>query len=96
MAATSIIVVEAIRAIGIVIREKKECELFRQQIVNANKILIEAAENQEDIIMIFEAMANMVKNGSLKGEAAQKTIRHLAQLFRDQLAFDEACISILD
>ena len=53
-------------------------------------------QNQDDFKMIFNELLEMNKNGKLTEKKLKKVLLHFSKLCKDQVAFDEACISILD
>ncbi len=91
-----LIIIELLNILSEVIKETKEIQIDRQQIDHANKLFLEAVKDHDDLETLFHQLLEMKKTGKLTEDAVKRILLHLGKLYKDQIAFEEACISILD
>jgi len=96
MMSKRLIIIELLNILSEVIKETKEIQIDQQQIDHANKLFLETVKDHDDLETLFYQLLEMKKTDKLTKGAVKRILLHLGKLHRDQIAFDEACISILD
>lgn len=91
-----LVIVELLNMVSGIVKETNEILFDRQRIDHANQLFLETVKNHDDIIMVLNELFEMKKNGVLTEKTTKRIAKYLIKSYKDQIALNEVCISILD
>ena len=74
---------------------KKDTDFIKQDFDHAKKMLAEAVQGYEDFSALLAEILKLKDEGKLSESESRKVLITLLKFHRDQIMFDEACLSTL-